>query len=256
MSAIGVVIVGDEILSGKRQDKHLARVIERLAERGLRLNWARCCGDALEDLITVYRQTLASGARVFSFGGIGGTPDDRTRQAMAAALGVSLVVHPDAEAEIRARFGDAVTPERLQMGAFPEGSEIIVNPYNRIPGFTVAGHWFFPGFPVMSWPMLDSVLEARFPPVPGEARQIESAYQVFGLYESQLMPLMRRIEAEFPVLRLFSLPYLGDQGGDAHVELGVEGLPSQVDSALAVMREALDALGGRYEKLPERGSRH
>ena len=77
------------------------------------------------------------------FGGIGATPDDRTREAAGAALGVELALHPEAEAEIRARFGDEITAERLQMGVYPLGSEIVPNTYNRIPGFSIREHYNF-----------------------------------------------------------------------------------------------------------------
>ena len=98
---------------------------------------------------------------MFSFGGIGATPDDHTRACAAHAAGVELRLHPDAEAEIRARFGADITPRRLMMGEFPVGSEIIPNPYNRIPGFSLNDHYFLPGFPQMAWPMMESVLDRR-----------------------------------------------------------------------------------------------
>ena len=85
--AFGLVIIGDEILSGKRQDKHLPKVIELLAARGLALSWARYVGDDRERITATLRDALASGDIVFSCGGIGATPDDHTRQCAAAALG-------------------------------------------------------------------------------------------------------------------------------------------------------------------------
>ena len=93
---IGLIIIGDEILSGKRQDKHLAKVIELLGARGLALSWARYAGDDRAMITPVLRDAFASGDLVFSCGGIGATPDDHTRQCAAAALGVPLVLHPGA----------------------------------------------------------------------------------------------------------------------------------------------------------------
>src|SRR6185369_8160094 len=95
---IGLLIVGDEILSGKRADKHLPKVIELLAARGLQLAWARYVGDDPERITADLRDAFASGDLVFSCGGIGATPDDHTRQCAAAALGVPLVLHPEAKA--------------------------------------------------------------------------------------------------------------------------------------------------------------
>ncbi|MGE4336357.1 MAG: competence/damage-inducible protein A, partial [Pigmentiphaga sp.] len=134
----GLIIVGDEILSGRRQDQHFAKVVQVLAARGLALSWCWIVGDDFDDLIATYRRSLASGDIVFSCGGIGATPDDKTRQAMAAALEAPVALHPQARelitehaaAMAAAGRGTAVmsTPEnqhRLQMGEFPEGAEII-----------------------------------------------------------------------------------------------------------------------------------
>ena len=141
----GAIIIGDEILSGKRQDKHLRRVIETLGMRGLPLAWAQYLGDDADLITGALRRTLGGSDAVLSFGGIGATPDDHTRQCAARAAGVELRLHPQAEAEIRARFvNDPVgaTPQRLAMGEFPAGSEIIPNAYNRIPGFSFGHHHF------------------------------------------------------------------------------------------------------------------
>ena len=171
----GVVIVGDEILSGKRQDKHLAKVIELLGARGLALGWARYVGDERAGITGVLRDAFASGDAVFSCGGIGATPDDHTRQCAAAALGVPLALHPRAKELIQERMRDTAReqnlpyePERpdnlhrLNMGVFPAGAEIIPNPYNKIPGFSVRDVHFVPGFPVMAHPMIEWLLDTRY----------------------------------------------------------------------------------------------
>src|SRR6218665_2123500 len=93
---IGLIIIGDEILSGKRQDKHLATFIELLAARGLSLAWAQYLGDDREHISAKLRSAFASGDLVISCGGIRATPDDHTRQAAAAALGQDPVLHPEA----------------------------------------------------------------------------------------------------------------------------------------------------------------
>src|SRR6478752_7917573 len=111
----GALIIGDELLVGKREDKHLGFLIGALKQRGLRLAWAHYLGDDPARLTAALERTFASGDVVFSFGGIGATPDDHTRQCAAAAAGVSLRLHPDAEREIRGRFGGETTPQRLVM---------------------------------------------------------------------------------------------------------------------------------------------
>ena len=102
--AIGLIIIGDEILSGKRQDKHFAKVLELMSARGMELAWVRYLGDDRARIVNTFRDTFASGDTVLSCGGIGATPDDHTRQCAAAAVGVDLALHAEAEAEIRARL--------------------------------------------------------------------------------------------------------------------------------------------------------
>lgn len=229
----GAIIIGDEILSGKRQDKHFAKVIELLAARGLTLDWARYLGDDRQRLTDALRQSFTSDDIVFSFGGIGITPDDHTRQSAAAALGVRLELHPDAEREIRARFGAETTPQRLMLGEFPAGCEIVPNPYNHIPGFSLRQHFFFPGFPVMSWPMLEWVLDTRFNHLHHVVTRVEQAIIVYDGHESALLDLMNHIVAAYPKVTLFSLPSVGEDGGRRHIELGVRGEPDSVARAMA-----------------------
>jgi molybdopterin-biosynthesis enzyme MoeA-like protein len=244
---IGALIIGDEILSGKRVDRHLAHVIATLGARDLALAWARYEGDDRGRLTALLRETLASNDLVFSFGGVGATPDDHTRQAAAAALGVPLVRHPEAVAEIEARFGADAYPHRVLMAEFPQGSAIIPNPFNRIASFSVGDHHFFPGFPQMAWPMLDWVLATRYPGLVQPA-VAERALAVFDAGESQLLPLMDENVARFPQLKLFSLPTFMPDGG-RRIELGVRGDPAQVDAAFAHLLDGVRAAGFRYEAI-------
>lgn len=240
---IGAVIVGDEILSGRRTDKHLAKLIEVLSARGLQLAWARYIGDDREALTEVLRQSFATGDVVFSFGGIGATPDDHTRQAAAAALGVEIALHPEAETEIRARFGDEITPQRLRMGEFPLGGQIIPNPYNRIPGFAIQQHHFLPGFPVMAWPMLEWVLDNWYADQQHQQDYVEQSFFVIDALEGLLVDLMEVWTAQFPQAVLFSLPSVGGEGIPRHVELGMKGPQAVVSEAVALMREQVSARG-------------
>jgi molybdopterin-biosynthesis enzyme MoeA-like protein len=248
--AFGALIIGDEILSGRRSDKHLTRLIELLGERGLKLAWAHYVGDDGVRLTETLRRSFASGDAVFSFGGIGATPDDRTRQAAAAALGVELALHPDAEAEIRGRFGAETTPDRLQMGVFPVGSAIIPNPFNRIPGFSMREHWFVPGFPQMAWPMVEWVLDTHYAHLHHAEDYVEQAITVWDTYEGQLIPLMRAITEDFPDATLFSLPTLAGQGERRSLELGMKGPAARVAEAMARIEAELDRRGLAWEEKP------
>jgi molybdopterin-biosynthesis enzyme MoeA-like protein len=242
---IGALIIGDEILSGKRQDRHLAHVIGTVAGRGLTLAWARYESDDRDALTGALRDSFARGGIVFSFGGVGATPDDHTRQAAAAALGVPLERHPDAVAALEARFGAEAYPHRVLMAEFPAGATIIPNPVNGVASFSVGDHHFFPGFPQMAWPMLDWVLATRYPTLVAP-RSGERAIVVHGAGESQLLPLMNECVARFPQLKLFCLPSFVPEGG-RRLELGVRGELAAVDVALAQLVAGVEAGGFRWE---------
>jgi molybdopterin-biosynthesis enzyme MoeA-like protein len=254
---IGLIIVGDEILSGKRRDLHLPKTIELLAARGLALSWARYVGDDRPRISAVLRDAHASGDLVFSCGGIGATPDDHTRQSAAAALGLALELHPQARELIQQRMRELAQqqgvpyepdrPEqvhRLNMGVFPVGASIIPNPYNRIPGFSMAHLHFVPGFPVMAWPMIEWVLDERYAHLHGGARSIERSVIVFGAMEASLTPLMEEIEAMHAGVKVFSLPSVDHPEWGRHIELGVKSAVDPVQ-AYAALRAGLEHLGAK-----------
>lgn len=246
----GLIIIGDEILSGKRSDKHLPKVIELLSARGHSLSWSRCVGDDPQRITAVLGDALGSGDTVFCCGGIGATPDDHTRQCAAAALGTPLALHPVARdlivermREVAAEQGqvfDAGHPDnvhRLNMGVFPVGCDIIPNPYNRIPGFSCTGDGggrvhFLPGFPVMAWPMIEWVLDNEYLHLQRQGAWLERSVIVFGAMEAALTPLMQQIERQHPV-KVFSLPSVDHPEFGRHIELGVKGEVEAVGHAYA-----------------------
>ena len=247
-AAIGLIIIGDEILSGKRADKHLTAVIERLHARGLQLAYADYVGDAPARITASLRRAFASGDVVFSCGGIGATPDDHTRQCAAAALGVPLELHAQARLLIQERMqdvareqGTAYEPERpdnqhrLNMGTFPQGARIIPNPYNKIPGFSCGHVHFVPGFPVMAWPMVEWVLDQTYAHLFRRVHWLEKSVIVFGAMEATLTPLMEEIEKRFDGVRVFSLPSVDHPQYGRHIELGVKGAGSNVEDAYAAL---------------------
>jgi molybdopterin-biosynthesis enzyme MoeA-like protein len=252
----GLIIVGDEILSGKRKDGHLPRVIELLAVRGLALSWARYVGDDRALITEALQHAFAGGDIVFSCGGIGATPDDHTRQCAAAALQRELTLHPQAEALIRERMqdvarerGEPYEPDRadnihrLNMGVFPAGAQIIANPFNKIPGFSVGDVHFVPGFPVMAHPMIEALLDTRYRALHGTQAQVEQSVIVFGAMEATLTPLMEAIEREHLGVRVFSLPSVDHPQYGRHIELGVKGAQPAVAAAYLRLRDGLAAMG-------------
>ena len=255
----GIIIIGDEILSGRREDKHLSKAIELLGVRGLPLAYADYVGDSPDRITATLQRAFASGDVVFSFGGIGATPDDHTRQCAAAALRRPLLLHPEAKLLIQERMralalekGIPYDPERddnkhrLNMGVFPEGAQIIPNPYNKIPGFSCTGAGegavhFVPGFPVMAHPMVEWVLDTYYAAHFRQDAWQENSLIVFGAMEAALTPLMEHIEQAHPV-KVFSLPSVDHPEYGRHIELGVKGLPGAAEAAYRELVAALKAM--------------
>ena len=256
----GLIIIGDEILSGKRADKHLAQGIRILGERGLQVAYAHYVGDDPDRITATLSAAFASGDVVFSFGGIGATPDDHTRQCAARALGREMALHPEARDLIYERMQDIArengqpyepdredNQHRLQMGVFPLGARIIPNPYNKIAGFTCQGGaggavHFVPGFPVMAWPMVEWVLDTHYRHCFHPGARLEKSVIVMGAMEATLTPLMVDIESRHSV-KVFSLPSVDHPEYGRHIELGVKGEATVVDAAFASLREGLAGFG-------------
>jgi molybdopterin-biosynthesis enzyme MoeA-like protein len=132
------------------------------------------------------------------------------------------------------------------MGEFPQGAEIIPNPYNKIPGFAIhhgrgGAHYFMPGFPVMAWPMMEEILDTHYAHLFHQQPRLEKSVLVFQSMESALTPLMEAIERDFPQVKVFSLPSVGDTETRRHIELGVKGEPVQTTAAFFRLLDELAA---------------
>ena len=245
---IGLLIIGDEILSGKRQDRHFPKAIEIARSRGLSVSWSMYLPDEPQTITEVLVSTMARDDVVFSFGGIGATPDDHTRQCAARAAGVELALHPDAKREIEAQFGTEAYPRRIEMGVFPVGSRIIPNAYNRIPGFSMGRHHFLPGFPSMAWTMMEWVFDQEYLDRQHEFVPIDIAIIVKEAGESQLIDLMNDCLRRFPGCKVFSLPTLTAEG--RRIELGVSGDAVLVEEAFEFLKQGVTNLGFDWDLRP------
>jgi molybdopterin-biosynthesis enzyme MoeA-like protein len=237
---VGLLVVGDELLSGKRQDAHLPKVIELLAERGIALGWAHFLGDDEAQIAESLRGAIARNEVVLSCGGIGATPDDLTRQAAARAFGVAIERHREAEALIVQQYGDKAHPGRVLMADFPQGAALIPNPVNNVAGFSIGDCYFVPGFPEMAWPMLAWVLDEKLrhlhradPPVELRLRAIGSSA------EGDLLPLMEETLRRHAGIKLSSLPFRGDGARPRHIEFGLKGEKRQAAVAFDWFRSEL-----------------
>ncbi len=243
---IGLCIIGDEILSGKRQDKHFTNGVETLKEWGLKIDWVRILGDDVDLLTENFRQMLASGDHFFSFGGIGATPDDMTRACFAEAAGVELAIHDDARAEIEAQFGEEAYPQRIKMAELPVGSRIIPNPFNRVPGFSYQNCHFLPGFPQMAWPMMKWVLEQEYNQYK-QGFEAEFAVKIPNFSESKLVDYMKAFGDKHPEVKLFSLPHISDD--ERSVEFGMKGGKSVLNQLVDEFLEGLSNIVKEFQVL-------
>lgn len=241
--SFGLIVIGDEILSGRRRDCHVEAFRSLLENRGLRLGWVQILPDNPNLLTARLKTSMHEGGPVFSCGGIGATPDDHTRQCAAEAAGSPMERHPGAVEEIEARFGGDAYPTRIRMADLPAGAELIPNPFNRIPGFAIKRHYFVPGFPDMAHPMakwvLDNWYEANATPLH------EQSVMVSSVSESRVVGLMERLVDQFPDHKLFSLPKLGDP---PTLELGFSS-HEDLSPAMHALCDGLRKLGFEFEVL-------
>ena len=243
-----LLVVGDEIISGKRQDKHLSHVLKTLYSHNMQLNSVHYVGDELEALIRHLQQSREHSLPVLCFGGIGATPDDNTRAAAAMAFSRPLQRHAEAVRLIQQQFGEEAYPKRILMADLPTGATLIPNPVNNIPGFSVGHHFFFPGFPQMAWPMLDWVLDSRFAKCHGE-KIVEKSVRVYQQRESDLINMMEALIQDHADVKLFSLPHMGEQ---PHIEIGFRGVEHAVEVAFTALCQFLDDTEIDYEPVTAR----
>lgn len=234
---IGLILIGDELLNGSRTDKHMAKVIMLLKARGLSLSWVRIIGDTKKEIVATLKQTISSDDLVFSFGGIGATPDDVTRISAADAFNLNVTRHPEAKTLIENRFGDDAYPNRILMADLPENALLIPNPINQVPGFKVEHHHFVPGFPDMAWPMVEWVLDSYYQDLFDDSPDTEWRWDIMGAPESTLLDSMNELLKTFPKIRLSSLPSTIKRG--ELIDFGLKGQEEDIKVAADWLEERL-----------------
>lgn len=261
-----LIIVGDEILHGNRQDKHFAFFKQLLQQHGLQLNSVAYLPDERAVLVRELQHSFARAMPTFVTGGIGGTPDDHTRQAAAEALGLPIVRHCQAAkwiAAVSAQRGDApdsiAAQQRLNMADFPQHCTLIPNPYNNIAGFAHSQHYFLPGFPVMAHPMAKWVLDTYYSSCFHQTKRAQMSALLFRLPESAITALMQEIEQKFIGIQTYSLPNLGNQHQPAHIEFGLKAQNracEDLPQAWAYAKQQLLALGAKLEEINNPSQHH
>ena len=234
-SGFGLIIIGSEILDGRRTDKHFDAARAVLTERSIPLRYVMIIPDDPVLIDGQLRWAMARPEPFFCCGGIGSTPDDYTRDCAARAAGVPLAYHPEGVVILKSRFGKDATPGRLKMVLFPQDATLIPNPINQVPGFTIRNGHFLPGFPEMARPMMAWVLKAWY--AQGEKR-MSRALLCPGAREGDLVGLMEAFVAAHPMLNFSSLPRFTATGTETL--LGLEGSPDDVERGLHDLKARLE----------------
>jgi len=205
-----LVVIGDEILSGRTQDRNVAQVATWLNEQGIRLSEVRVVPDDLERIGEAVNALRSVHDYLFTTGGIGPTHDDITVDAIAAAFGVPVIVHPEArqilEDYYRGRPG-GLTEARLRMARTPEGAELLANPYSGAPGIKMHNVYIMAGVPSITASMLEGLtgkLEGGRPMV--------SVTVGARAPESEVADLLRETEEAHPGVAIGSYPFFMDGG--------------------------------------------
>jgi molybdopterin-biosynthesis enzyme MoeA-like protein len=243
-SGIGLVIIGSEILDGRRQDKHFHFCRDLLAARHLPMRYALTLADDPPLIEAHLRWCMAQPEPFFCCGGIGATPDDHTRGCAARAAGLKLETHAEGLTIIARRLGKDLNPARCRLVEFPAGATLIPNPINQVPGFSIRNGHFVPGFPEMAQAMMTWVLDTYYAAGPARVRH---TVLLPGAREGDLAPLMERFVAQFPDLSFSSLPRFTESGG-TEVELSIQGEAARADTGLHTLRRFLHAAGVPCER--------
>lgn len=208
-------IIGSEILNGRREDKHFEFLKNELQKYGHELFASFIIKDDEELIKKIYKLVKDDSQSVmFSFGGIGATPDDLTRAIAAEVFtSKSLQRHEKFEQDIIERFGKDAYPHRVHMADLPQNAELLFNPINNMSGFSLQNRYFFtPGFPQMSHPMISSVIERLF----NTSQQKYRVTLLAKTSENTLIDLMKKVPSE---LELSSLPILNTEGASVEISL-------------------------------------
>jgi len=196
------VIIGTEILNGRRVDKHFAFLQTELQKYGHELFASLVIKDDKELMRRTYRMIKEDpNAVMFSFGGIGSTPDDLTREIAAEIFrNETVITHEQFKQDIIERFGDEAYPHRIHMADLPSNAVLLHNPVNNMSGFALDDRYFFvPGFPSMAHPMVKAVIEEKFSHSKKKFRKTLKA----KTSENTLISVMQKIPAD---IELSSLP--------------------------------------------------
>jgi molybdenum cofactor synthesis domain-containing protein len=234
-----VLIIGNEILSGRTQDANLAYIAQGLAAAGVVLSEARVIPDVADTIVAVVNELRRKYDYLFTTGGIGPTHDDITSECVARAFGVKHTLHPEAHRQFLGFYAPGELNEaRLRMAKTPEGATLIANPISRAPGFRMGNVFVMAGIP--------RVMQAMFDGVKGDLQggpPLLSRTVSCGVPEGVLAEGLGAIQDRYPDLDVGSYPFT--RRGSFGVALVLRGRePARLDLAKAEVMALIRTLGG------------
>ncbi len=233
-----VLIIGDEILSGRTQDTNLRDIARHLGVHGVDVAEARMVPDVTEEIVGALNALRARYDYVVTTGGIGPTHDDITAEAVAQAFGVELYEHPEILDNLEKRWGGEVTPARRRMARVPRGGDLVKNPVQGPPGFTIGNVFVLAGVPQVMRGMLEDV----GPRLRGGAVTLSRTVRVEGTGEGVLAAPLEAVARAHPQMSLGSYPFFGPDGYGSNLVL--RGRDSaELDATVGELIAALEAAG-------------
>ena len=235
-----LVVIGDEILSGRTHDKNIAQVASWLQVQGIRLAEVRVVPDVEDRIVEAVNALRAANDYLFTTGGIGPTHDDITVDAIARALGVPVVIHPEARAMLERYYtgrGSALTEARLRMARVPEGAELIPNRMSGAPGIRLGNLFIMAGVPHITAGMLDALTGTLEGGAPLLSRTIGC-----WVPESEVADVLRAAERDHEGAQIGSYPFFRD--GRVGANFVVRSTDREVlDRCVTELTRALEAAG-------------
>ena len=200
----GLIIVGDEILSGRTQDANAKWIAEKLAEKGISLAEIRVSPDNEAIIIGAVKDLKDKVDYLFTTGGIGPTHDDVTAESVAKAFGVKLVENAEALAILKKHYGpnEEINEARMKMALIPQGANLILNPVSGAPGFIVGNVYVMAGVPRIMQGMLENIL-----PTLRDGAIIYSNALTCSIPESKIAKNMTQVQAKYPDVSIGSYPH-------------------------------------------------
>jgi molybdenum cofactor synthesis domain-containing protein len=233
-----LLIIGNEILSGRTHDKNLPFLGRRLNELGVRLAEARVIPDVRETIVDQVNELRARHTYVFTTGGIGPTHDDITAECIAEAVGRPLIEHPEARAILDRRYKpEDLTTARLRMARTPEGADLIENPVSGVPGFKIGNVYVMAGIPAVMQAMFESIAHELV-----GGRPLLTGTVVAELPEGVLAEPLGELQARYPDVEMGSYPFYGQGRFGASLVLRVAD-PARLELAMGELKDMVRRLG-------------